>query len=130
LYGLCIVHLGGGMRDMAANARKAHEAKSKLRIRRQLLGVGPARVAQPRQIARLRAQERAEELAEALVDGPLDDAELGSLARQAAVIRALDATFPLQTATVELELPAEPEAMGSMSWQDMQALAARLLDEP
>jgi hypothetical protein len=72
---------------------------------------------------------RAEELAKALVDAPIDDRDLGTIERQQAVVRALDATFPLQQTTVEVELPASGEQVGEMSWQDMQALAARLLAE-
>jgi hypothetical protein len=67
--------------------------------------------------------ERSEELAAAMVDGWLDDPELGSVARQLAAGRVIEAVFPLAEATVEVELPADPE---SMSWADMQRLAARL----
>lgn len=128
-YGICIGHLGGGVRDYALASKKAHASKAKLKLRRELLGIGPARAANPRQIARLRAHERAEELAEALVDGPLDDPELGSLARQAAALRALDATYPVQALVVELELPSDPDEVGSMSWESMRRMAATLMGE-
>jgi hypothetical protein len=75
----------------------------------------------------LRAHERAAELAEALIDGPLDDAELGSITRQRAVIAALDATFPLQTVSVELSVPSDPDELDGMSWNAMRQLAAQLL---
>jgi len=125
-YGICIGHAGGGMRDYAGAAQKAHAAKARLRVRRQLLGIGPARVGNPRQHARLQALERAEALAEALVSAPLDDASLGTIERQIAVVRALDATFPLQQTSVELEVPADPGEVAGMGWQAMQQLAARL----
>ena len=71
---------------------------------------------------------RAERLAEALL-APLDDEALGSLAQQRAAVTVLDATFPLQQTTVEVELPAEEAGVQALGWEQMQALAARLLDE-
>ena len=79
-------------------------------------------------IASLGALERADEIAAALVDGPLDDREIGSTERQLAVVRALDATFPLQSTTIEVELPADGEGVAAMGWEAMQALASRLLE--
>jgi hypothetical protein len=79
-------------------------------------------------MARLAAQERAEEIAKALVDGPLDDTDLATVERQLAVIRALDATYPLQSMSVEVELPSDGEGVLGMGWQDMQQLASRLLE--
>jgi len=74
----------------------------------------------------LRAQARADEAAAALVDAPLDDPDLSTLARQRAVLAMLDATYPIQTASVEVEIPAD--GVAGLGWQDMQALAARLLE--
>lgn len=128
-YGVCLVHAGGGgAHDIAAMSRKGREAKARLKARRSLLGIGTHRSADPRQVARLRALERAEEIAEALVDGPLDDADLSAFARQTAVLRTLDATFPLAQVTLDVELPAEPAEVAGMGWQQMQALAQRVLD--
>jgi len=93
-----------------------------------VLGIGARRTSDPRQIARVLALDRAEDLAAALL-APLDDSDLGSLAKQSAAIKAYDATFPLQTATVELSLPADGNQVGALGWQDMQQLAARLLQE-
>ncbi|HSV08571.1 MAG TPA: hypothetical protein VLI07_18790 [Candidatus Binatus sp.] len=125
---LCAGHTGIGVgRDPQGNAVLAREAKARVRARRELLGIGPARVAQPRQIARLKAQERAEEIAAALVIAPLEDPSLGTLERQRAVVTMLAETYPLATASVEVEVPAAGE-VGSLGWADMQALAARLLD--
>lgn len=123
---LCSGHAGGG--DPQAGVIAARAQRTRIKERRTLLGIGASRVGDPRNHARMRALERAEEIAEALVDGPLDDRELGSVERQVAVVRALDATFPIQTATVEVELPASGEAVAGMSWESMQALAARLLE--
>jgi hypothetical protein len=61
-------------------------------------------------------------MASAIVDGPLDDKKLGTVERQVAVLKALDATFPLQTATVELSLN-DPD---SMSLQDMEHVLSLL----
>jgi len=78
----------------------------------------------------VQALDRAHELAAALVDAPLDDASLSTIERQRAVLAALDATFPLQQMTVEVELPATAAAVPELGWVEMQQLAARLLDEP
>ena len=113
-WGICSAHLGGG--DPEAASALGHAVKARIKERRTLLGIGPNRVGNPRQAARLAALERSEEIARALVDGPLDDAELGSVERQIAVVRALDATFPLQAMTVEVELPTSGEAVTEMGW--------------
>jgi len=130
-YGVCLAHAGGGGwregEDARRHSARGHARKAVLRQRRAVLGIGPHRSADPRQIARVHALDRAEQMAAALVDEPLDDPDLSSLARQRAVIAALDATFPLATATLELELPADAAQLGALSWQDMQALAARVL---
>lgn len=129
-YGICLVHSGGGgFADPFAASQAGHAAKVKMRERRTLLGIGANRVGNPRSHARLRALERAESLAEALVDAPLDDPEISALARQIAAVRALDATFPLQQASIELELPAQADQVEGMSWENMRQLAARLLED-
>lgn len=127
-YGLCLPHVGGGAQDLTAMGQAGNAAKVRLKAQRHLLGIGPARAANPRQIARVQAMARAERLAEALL-APLDDDDLSSLAQQRAAVTVLDATFPLQQATVELELPAEEAGVQALGWEQMQALAARLLDE-
>lgn len=126
LYGVCLVHAGGGS-DPRSIATQGGAAKSRLRVRRQLLGIGPRNVANPRALARLAAQERAEEIAAALLS-PLDDRKLGSLELQGAARTILGETFPLASTTIEVDLPADAEQVGAMGWQDMQALAARLLE--
>lgn len=123
---LCSAHAGGG--DPLAASRAGTAARVALKERRKLLGIGPGRVGNPRSQARLRALERADEIAQALIDAPLDDDSLGSLERQTAVLRGLDATFPLQSSTVEIELPVSGEAVAAMSWESMQELASRLLE--
>ena len=126
-YGICLAHLGGGgMSDPAAMSRRAHAAKAKLRSRRMLLGIGARRAGDPRQHARLAALERADEIAAALL-APLDDDELGSMSKQVAATKILDATFPIQTVEVEVTLPGSADEVGSLSWQQMQQLAAQLL---
>lgn len=123
---LCSGHAGGG--DPEAGVIAARAKRTLIKERRTLLGIGPNRVGNPRAHARMRALERAEEIARALVDGPLDDRDLGSMERQRAVVTVLDATFPLQSTTVEIELPADGEAVSAMGWEAMQALAGRLLE--
>jgi hypothetical protein len=76
----------------------------------------------------LRAAARADEIAAGIVDGVLD-AGLEPLQLQAAALRILDATEPLQHTTVEVELPADAAGVQGMDWQQMQALAAQLLSE-
>lgn len=126
-YGLCSAHLGGGAQDLAAASKLGHARRAVLKQRRELLGIGAARVGSARQHARLRALDRAEELAAALVDGPLDDAELGSMARQTAALRALDAVEPLATISLEATLPREPDAVAGLGWAELEQLASRLL---
>jgi len=106
-----------------ANARKAV-----LRERRSLLGIGARRHADARQIARVEALERAADLSAALL-APLDDDTLGSLARQRAAVTVLDATFPLATATLEVQLPADQAGVQALGWQQLQQLAAQLTGE-
>src|SRR5215471_19492753 len=116
-YGLCIGHLGGGgMADHEAMSRRGAAKLTSLRMSRELLGIGPRSNADPRAFMRVRAHERAAEMARAVVDGPLDDRKLGTIERQSAVLKALDATFPLQQASLTLEI-SDPE---SMSLQDME----------
>ena len=128
----CLVHAGGGgflgPDGARAMSRKAHAVKVARRERRELLGIGPRRAASARQIARVHAFERAEQLALAIVDGPLDDSSLGTVERQKAALAALDATFPLAATSVEVSIPADSAGAESMSWSEMRALAAQLLD--
>lgn len=127
LYGVCAAHLGGG--DPQAASKKGNAARARLRARRSLLGIGANRAANPRQIARVRALERAEEIADALVDGVLDATDIDAVGRQLAVIRALDATFPIQTATLEVEVPADAAGVAALGWVEMQQLAASMLGD-
>src|SRR5215475_2269131 len=79
-YGVCLAHAGGGgwrdsdeAREMGA---RANASKAVLRARRQVLGIGARRSADPRQVARVLAHGRAERVAAALLE-PIDDLELG-----------------------------------------------------
>ena len=121
--GLCMGHAGGGgMADQKSMSRKGAAKQHSLRLSRELLGIGASRTGDPRMVARLRAAQRAQDIAAAIVDGPLD-AELKPLDKQRAALAALDATFPLQTASLTLSID-DPD---DMSWNDMQQLAASLL---
>ena len=117
------------MIDPAAFSASGHAAKLKMKRQRVLLGIGPNRVGSARQRARLAAAVRAEEIAQALVDDVLDDESLSAMQRQAAVLRILDATEPLESLSLEVTLPSDAAEVEAMGWQDMQALAARLLDD-
>jgi hypothetical protein len=81
-------------------------------------------VAEP---TRRRLRMPAEAFAEAIVDAPLDDPELSSTARQRAAIAAVELLYPEVTATLDVELPEDEQGARAMSWQDMQALASRLM---
>ena len=124
-YGVCVVHCGGGA-DPAAISAKGTAKLARLRVQREVLGVGPRGMGNPRVQARLMAADRAADVAEALL-APLGDRKLGSMERQAAARVILGETFPLASATLEVELPSQPEDVGGMGWQEMQALAAKLL---
>jgi hypothetical protein len=126
-YGVCMVHAGGGSQDMAELSRKGAAKLARLRVQRELLGVGPRGMANPRAVARVAAAERAQEIAEALL-APLDARGLPAMDRQRAAAVILGETFPAATATLEVELPASPEAVAELGWADLQALAARVLE--
>jgi hypothetical protein len=125
-YGVCLVHAGGGA-DPAELSAKGTAKLGRLRVQRELLGVGPRGMANPRMVARVAAAERAEELALALL-APLDDRKLGSMDRQQAARVILGETFPQATATIDVEIPASAEDVAALGWQDLQALAARVLE--
>jgi len=122
--GLCAGHAGvGGPNDPAAMRAKGVAKLMRLKATRELLGISASRAVEPRAAARIRAALRADELAAAIVDGPLDDPKLSSVERQRAMLSALDATYPLQTAELSVEL-SDPEGM---DWPTMQRLAVSLL---
>jgi hypothetical protein len=75
----------------------------------------------------MRAQERAEDVARAVVDAPLDDDSIGTIARQQAALRALELLYPQATLSASVELPQDADEVSGMGWQDMQALAASLV---
>jgi len=116
-------HLGaGGAADLDQMRQLSSEKRAELKILRQTLSIGASRASDPRVAARFRAAQRANDFARAIVDGPLDS-DLGPVEKQRAALAALDATFPLQTATVELSL-SDPEVM---SYKDMHQLAELML---
>jgi len=129
-YGVCGGHAGTTplARDPAAHSRLAHASLREARTRRATLGIGARRIGSARAHARLKALERVEELADALI-APLDDEDLSSVARQVAALRLLDAVEPVQSVSLSLDVPDDPDAVSSLDWQSMQALAASLLSE-
>jgi hypothetical protein len=126
-YRLCPGHAGIGA-DISQWSSAGHAAKRRRAEARAVLGITARRASQPLQAARIAAQIRAQDFAEAVVNAPLDDPELGSIARQTAAIKALELLYPQATASLSIDLPTEAEDVPAMGWADMQALAARLLD--
>jgi hypothetical protein len=126
-YGLCLVHSGGGS-DLAEIGRKGSATKTRLRIARQALGIGSVRTADPRTLSRIRAQARAEEIAEALL-APLDADDLGAMTRQRAAQTILDALWPQQTVSLSVEVPADEAGVQTLGWREMQQLAAQLVGD-
>lgn len=125
-YGVCLPHCGGGG-DLRAMSAKGAAKVARLKVQRELLGIGPRGMANPRAVARVAAAERAQEIADALL-APLDARGLAPMDRQKAAAVILGETFPAAAMTVEVELPASPEAVAELGWQDLQALAARVLE--
>lgn len=125
--GLCPGHSGVGRvaTDPAGASKQATIERQRRAAARMTLGVSARRAAQPLTLARIRAQERAEEAARALIDAPLDDAELGTIPRQQAVIRAMELLYPQVHATVEAELPADEHGVAGLDWSQLQALASQ-----
>lgn len=125
--GMCNGHSGRGIAaSPSESARLAGAARAARRSARLTLGVSARRAAQPLQAARVAAQLRAEDYARAVVDAPLDDPDLGSVARQQAAIRALELLYPQATLSATVELPQEADEVAGMGWQEMQALAQQL----
>jgi hypothetical protein len=122
-----LVHCGGGASDLAEMSRKGAAKLARLRIQREVLGIGPRSMANPRLVARVAASERAQEIAEALL-APLDARGLAPMDRQRAAAVILGETFPAASVTVDVELPASPEAVTDLGWSELQALAARVLE--
>ena len=125
-YGICNVHAGGGMQDQAAMSKVAHAQKAKLKLARTTLGISARRAADPRQLSRVLAQARAQEIAEALL-APLDADDLGPMTRQRAAQAILDALWPQEQLSVTLEVPANEGEVQAMGWREMQQLASELL---
>src|SRR5215470_15031658 len=89
-FGLCMGHSGGGgAADLDHMRRLSSERRAELKLIRQTLSIGSSRAAEPRAAARIRAAQRANELARAIVDGPLDS-DLGPVEKQRAALAALD----------------------------------------
>jgi len=126
-YGLCMPHAGGGARDHAAMGALGAAQRARLRTARLTLGLGSRTAADPRQVLRVAALARSQEIADAVLS-PLDDDDLGSVTRQRTALAVLDAAFPQQQVTVTVDVPQDEAGVAGLSWQDMQALAAQLLE--
>lgn len=66
---------------------------------------------------------RADEVAHGLVDAVLDDAEIGTVERQKALLRAVEVLYPQVSAQVEVEIPEDAESAAGLDWEQLQALA-------
>lgn len=126
-YGICLVHAGGGS-DLQEIGRKGAATQARLRVARQFLAVGSVRSADPRQLSRIRAQARAEEIASQLL-APLDDSTLSATAQQRSAVTILDALWPQQTVSLTVEVPSDEAGVQGLTWQEMQSLAAQLLGD-
>ena len=128
--GLCNGHsgIGGVATDPRTASLAAHAEKSRRAQTRAVLGITTRRAAQPLQQARVRAQLRANDFAEAIVDAPLDDANLSSVARQRAAIAAVELLYPQAEARLDVELPSSVDEVSGLGWSELQALAQQLLD--
>src|SRR5262245_59109429 len=129
--GLCPGHAGRGgvAEDPYGTSRLAAVRRTERKQTRMMLGISARRASQPTELARYRAQERAEGLATALVDAPLDDPEVGTIARQQAVIRALELLYPQVTAQVQVDVPEDADQLAGMGWEQVQQLAQAYLGE-
>lgn len=125
-YGVCIVHAGGGNSDVREMGRRGAAAQARLKATRRLLAISPGRAADPRQMARMAAQGRADEIATALL-APLDDEDLSSLAQQRSAVTILDSLWPQETVQLTVEMPADAAGVQALGWAEMQQLAAQLL---
>lgn len=124
-YGLCAGHagIGGVARDPVGTSKMAAASRTAMKQRRMLLGVSARRGAEPIALARMLAQERAEEIARGIVEAPLDDETLGSLPRQQALIKAVELLYPQVTATLDVELPEDADGVSGLGWAQLQQLA-------
>ena len=127
-YGICLIHAGGGNPDVRAMGKLGAAAQARLKVTRQTLGISASRAADPRQQARLAAQNRAQEIADGLL-APLDDPDLSSVARQRSAVTILDSLWPQEQTTVTVEMPSDEAGVQSLSWAQMQHLAAQLLGD-
>lgn len=123
--GACPGHSGVGAvaEDPAGMSRRAHAELAKRRQARATLGITARRASSPLQAARVAAQRRADDFARAVVDGPLDDVELGSRQRQQAAIAALELLYPQTSVSVSVDMPEDADGVRSLGWADLQALA-------
>jgi hypothetical protein len=124
--GLCPPHAGKSKILDDPRGMQARSAQGRVRARERR-AVLAANGVNPRMAAREAAIRRSEDVVRALVDEPLDDRGLSTMQRQRAVLGMLDAVFPLAHTEVEVEIPSDPE---SLSWSDMQRLAAQLSASP
>jgi len=126
--GLCAAHSGRGiLTDPKRFSEAGHAAKRAKMQARATLGITTRRASQPLQAARIAAEIRAQDYARAIVDAPLDDDSIGTIARQQAALRALELLYPQATLSASVELPQDVDQVSGMGWQDMQALAASLV---
>jgi hypothetical protein len=108
-------------------SKLGHEARRKRSLARATLGISSRTAAQPLQQSRMAAQMRAQEVAAALIDRPLDDPDVGTIPRQRAMIRAMELLYPQVHATLDMSMPEDASELGTMGWQEMQAMAQRLV---
>ena len=101
----------------AASAKKRREA-----VRLRTL-IAPAGVYGPRAALRLEAMRHGEALAKRVVEEAL--AEGGGVKGAILALRAIEVADPAVEVTANVELPADPEAIGRMSLRELEMLEAR-----
>lgn len=126
-YGLCPAHAGQAP-DIAALSAAGNEARARKRAARVSLGISARRAATPLQAARVAAQSRANDFADAVVNEPLDRIT-EPIAKQRAAIAALELLYPQATLRVEVDMPSDEQGVEALGWSEMQQLAGSLLAE-
>lgn len=126
-YGLCSGHagIGGVARDPVGASTLGNAERARRKEARLTLGISARRAANPLQQARAAAQRRSEDIARALVDDPLDG-DLKPVERHRAVVSTVQLLYPQVSASISLDVP---EDVGSLTWDQLQALAAAHLGD-
>ena len=124
-YGLCLAHAGQSavVRSPQEMSTRGNEERARRATARATLGISTRRAAQPLQAARVRAQMRADAVAAALVDDVLDG-DLKPEVRHRAMVETTKLLYPQVTAQLEVDVPEDEDGVRSLTWEQLQQLAA------